>query len=151
MLATQEAVDTYRKLAKARPDAYLPDLARALNNLGSDLSSLGRPEDAMLATQEAVDTYRKLAKARPDAYLPDLARSLGLRGSLERSAGSLPRAISSLSESLRTIGQLAEGTPQRYGQLASAVARDLVETCHSSGLSPPEDLLEVVDSLLDDE
>ncbi|MBN1608261.1 MAG: trypsin-like peptidase domain-containing protein, partial [Polyangiaceae bacterium] len=32
--ATQEAVDQYRTLARARPDAFLPDLATSLNNLG---------------------------------------------------------------------------------------------------------------------
>ncbi len=29
LAATQEAVDIYRQLAAARPDAFLPDLARA--------------------------------------------------------------------------------------------------------------------------
>ncbi len=31
--AAQEAVETYRKLAQTRPDAFLPDLAMSLNNL----------------------------------------------------------------------------------------------------------------------
>ena len=41
----QEAADTYRQLAAANPDAYLPDLATALNNLGNRLArpGSGRP------------------------------------------------------------------------------------------------------------
>jgi hypothetical protein len=55
--ATQEAVTSYRSLAKTRPDAFLPDLATSLNNLGFMLSELGRREDALAATQEAVTIH----------------------------------------------------------------------------------------------
>ncbi|MGB2985621.1 MAG: tetratricopeptide repeat protein, partial [Phycisphaerae bacterium] len=74
--ACNEAVGHYRKLAEARPDAFLPDLAMSLNNLSNRLSNLGRREEALEACNEAVGHYRKLAEARPDAFLPDLARSL---------------------------------------------------------------------------
>lgn len=50
-------------LAEARPDAFLPDLARSLNNLGNMLSDLGRREDALAATDEAVSIRRALAAA----------------------------------------------------------------------------------------
>ena len=33
LAAAREAADTYRQLAEANPDAYLPNLAGALNNL----------------------------------------------------------------------------------------------------------------------
>ena len=68
--ATQEAVDIFRRLAEARPDAFLPDLALSLNNLGAMQSALGRREDALQATQEATDIRRRLAEARPDASSP---------------------------------------------------------------------------------
>lgn len=67
-------------VAEARPDAFRPDLAMALNNLGAFLSALGRREEALEATREAVEIRRCLAEARPDAFLPDLARSLGVLG-----------------------------------------------------------------------
>ena len=55
----------YRALAQTSPDAFLPDLARSLNNLGHQaLSELGRREEALAATQEAVDIYRRLAQTR---------------------------------------------------------------------------------------
>ena len=49
LAATQEAVDIYRRLAQTRPDAFLPDLAASLNNLGGHLSKLGRREEALAA------------------------------------------------------------------------------------------------------
>jgi hypothetical protein len=51
----------------ARPDAFLPDLAMSLNNLGNRLSGLGRREEALAAAQEAVDIRRRLVQTRPDA------------------------------------------------------------------------------------
>ena len=53
-LAVQEAVDIRRFLAEQRPDAFRPDFAMSLNNLGNRLSDLGRYEKAHEATQEAV-------------------------------------------------------------------------------------------------
>ena len=41
LAASQEAVEICRRLAAARPDAFLPDLAMSLNNLGDRLSDLG--------------------------------------------------------------------------------------------------------------
>ena len=42
----EEAVRLYRELAAANP-AFLPDLASALNNLGSRYSEVGRRQDAL--------------------------------------------------------------------------------------------------------
>jgi hypothetical protein len=80
--AAQEARDIYRRLAAARPDAFLPDLAMSLNILGNRLGDvdsrewwaadirLGRQEAALAAAQEATDIYRHLAAARPDPSCP---------------------------------------------------------------------------------
>ena len=40
--ASQEAVDLGRRLAAARPETFLPDLARKLSNLGMIFSNLGQ-------------------------------------------------------------------------------------------------------------
>ena len=62
LASTLEAVDLYRKLAEARPDAFLPDLAMSLNNLGTMQSALGQREAALASTREAVALYRRLAR-----------------------------------------------------------------------------------------
>ena len=56
-----------RMLAQTRPDAFLPDLARSLNNLGNRLNELGRREEALAATEEAVTIRRTLTQTRSDA------------------------------------------------------------------------------------
>ncbi len=43
LAATQEAVEHYRALAQAHPQAFLPDLAMSLGVHGSVLLALGRP------------------------------------------------------------------------------------------------------------
>jgi hypothetical protein len=57
------AVAIRRTLAAARPDAFLPDLAMAFNNLSADLADLGRPEEALAAKQEADAIQRRLDEA----------------------------------------------------------------------------------------
>ena len=76
LAASEEAVSTYRELAAARPEAFLPGLARSLISQSAFLSGLGRREEALATAEEAVSTFRELAAARPDAFLPDLATSL---------------------------------------------------------------------------
>ena len=85
--ATAEAVEIRRRLAAQRPDAFLPDLATSLNNLGMRLSNLGRREEALQATAEAVEILRRLAAQRPDAFLPDLAMSLNNLGNQAEQPG----------------------------------------------------------------
>ncbi|PZS22982.1 MAG: hypothetical protein DLM61_24855, partial [Pseudonocardiales bacterium] len=48
---TQQAVDTYRRLAQVQPAAYLPPLADALNSLGVCLSDVGDKHGALAPTQ----------------------------------------------------------------------------------------------------
>ena len=54
MEATQEAVTLFRPLAADNPAGHQADLSRALDNLGLQLSEVGRYEEAVEATQEAV-------------------------------------------------------------------------------------------------
>ncbi|MFP2935041.1 tetratricopeptide repeat protein, partial [Pyxidicoccus sp. 3LG] len=69
-----------RGFAARNPDAFQPDLASSLNNLGTMLRDLGRREEALTATEEAVQIYRGLAARNPDAFQPDLAMSLNNLG-----------------------------------------------------------------------
>ncbi|MCK4659188.1 MAG: tetratricopeptide repeat protein, partial [Phycisphaerae bacterium] len=62
-----------RKLAAARPDAFLPYLAGSLNNLGMMLRELGRREEALEAAREAVEQYVRLTPLAPARYLPELS------------------------------------------------------------------------------
>ena len=57
----REAVQSYRELAEASPEAYTPDLAASLNNLANCLSAVGERGEALVAAREAVELYRALA------------------------------------------------------------------------------------------
>ena len=122
--ATQEAVEIRRRLAKDRPDAFLPDLASSLNNLGNRLSDLGRREEALKATQEAVDTYRGLAKDRPDAFLPDLARSLGVLGKCLAADARLRDAVEAFADGMRTLAPAFQQFPPAFASLMGALVSD---------------------------
>lgn len=47
LTASGEAVEMYREVAAARPEAFGPDLARALNTQSNCLAELGQREDAL--------------------------------------------------------------------------------------------------------
>ena len=76
LAAIEEAAGIYRELARARPDAFRPDLAGSLNNLSVQLGDLGRREDALAAIEEAVTIRRELAARWPDAHHHELEQSL---------------------------------------------------------------------------
>ena len=115
LAASEEATDTYRELAAARPDAFRPDLAGGLNNLSNRLGDLGRREDALAAIQEAVSIRRELAAALPDAFGPDLAGSLN---NLSLRLGDLGRredALAAIQEAVSIRRELATARPDAFG------------------------------------
>ena len=111
--AGQEAVDIYRRLAEARPDAFLPQLATSLRNLGKHLSGLDRREETLAVTQEAAGIYRRLAEARPD-LLPDLTDSLNDVGNWLSGLGRREEALAASREAADTQRRLAESRPDDF-------------------------------------
>jgi Tetratricopeptide repeat len=139
--AAQEATDTYRRLAAARPDAFLPDLALSLNNLGGRLSELGRREDALAAAQEATDIYRRLAAARPDAFLPDLAGSLGTLGNCLTALDKVEQALATRREAVATLTPFFLRWPARHAHWMGGLTREYLESCEKLGVEPDAALL----------
>ena len=118
----QEAGGIYRRLAAARPDAYMADLATSLNNMGNCLSALGRHEKALASAQEAVSIQRRLAASRPGAYTADLARSLSNQGTRLSALGRHEDALASAQESADIYRRLAAARPDAYrADLASSL------------------------------
>ena len=112
--AAQEALDLYRDLAKARPDAFRPNLAMSLTNLANCLSHLGQREPALDAGQEASDLYRELAKARPDAFRPNLAMSLNNLANRFSELGQHEPALEAGQEALDLYRDLAKAQPDAF-------------------------------------
>ena len=67
----REIIDIRRKLAAARPDAFLLDLAMSLHNLGIRQSALGRPEAALALAEEALHALWPLFVRLPAAFAVD--------------------------------------------------------------------------------
>ena len=94
----REAVELYRALAEASPQAYMPDLAMSLNNLANRLSAVGERGEALVVAREAVRLRRVLAEASPQAYTPDLAISLNNLANYLSEVGKLNEALETFVE-----------------------------------------------------
>ena len=103
-----------RPLADADSDAYLPDLAVSLNNLGVRLAATGQRQAAVAPAQEAVTIRRQLAQANPDAYLPYLATSLNNLGNRLAATGQRQAALAPAQEAADIYRQLAQANPDAY-------------------------------------
>ncbi|MBN2593666.1 MAG: hypothetical protein JXA81_09185 [Sedimentisphaerales bacterium] len=64
----QWPVDIYRRLAKDRPDAFLPDLARSLGVLGTCLHAATQLHDAVEAFREGVQILKPAFLKLPSAF-----------------------------------------------------------------------------------
>ena len=83
--ASREAVEAYRRLARANPARFEPDLATSLNNLSVRLGEAGDDRAALDVIREAVEIRRRLTGALPARFARDLAQSLyNLTDCLER-------------------------------------------------------------------
>ena len=114
LTAAQEAADLYRGLARARPEAFAPNLAMSLNNLAAMLSNLGRREEALTAAQEAADLYRGLARARPEAFAPNLAMSLNNLAAMLSNLGRREEALTAAQEAADLYRGLARARPEAF-------------------------------------
>ncbi|MGA2206286.1 MAG: tetratricopeptide repeat protein, partial [Terracidiphilus sp.] len=112
--AYAEALATYRKLAEANPDAYLPDVGMTLNNLANLYSNTQRMKEAEQAYAEALALRRKLAEANPDAYLPDVAMTLNNLANLYSDTQRMKEAEQAYVEALDLRRKLTEANPEAY-------------------------------------
>ena len=132
--AAGEATDLYRKLVKARPDAFMPYLAKSLSNLAHVLSDLGRHEEALQAAEEAANLCRELARLRPDAFTPDAAMLLGNLSNALSGLGRREEALAAAEEARDLYRALAEARPDAFNpDLARILAN--VSSMSLKGLS----------------
>ena len=72
-----EALEIRRRLSKVNPQAYEPNVAMTLNNLGNLYSNLYRYKDCASYSLEALKTYRHLAQSNPQRYDSQVIQILG--------------------------------------------------------------------------
>ena len=141
LVAAREAVELYRGLAEASPQAYMPALAASLNNLAAFLSGVGERGEALVAAREAVEVYRVLAEASPQAYMPDLAMSLNNLAIRLSEVGERGEAEEMAREAVEAYRVLAEASPQAY--TTGLVASVTTLACILAVYGHPEEALEV--------
>ena len=110
----EEALQIHRELAQQNPEAYLPDVATSLNNLGNLLSDTNDLKKAQDYYEEALQIRRELAQQNPEAYLPDVAESLNNLGVLLSDTDDLKRAQDYYEEALQIRRELAQQNPEAY-------------------------------------
>ncbi|ERJ68347.1 tetratricopeptide repeat protein, partial [Porphyromonas gingivalis] len=72
----QKALDIRRDLATKNPQAYNPDLAMTLNNLGVLYYQINNRKEAEQAYKEALAIRKILAENNPSAYEIDYAQTM---------------------------------------------------------------------------
>ncbi|MFE3206330.1 tetratricopeptide repeat protein [Embleya sp. NPDC059237] len=114
LAADRHALDIRRRLAKADPAAYEPDLAGSLNNLSIRLGKLGRRTEGLAAIEETVAVRRRLAAADPAAYEPDLAVSLNNLAVRLGEVGHRAEGLATIEEAVEVYRRLAAADPAAY-------------------------------------
>ncbi|GIM88696.1 tetratricopeptide repeat protein [Paractinoplanes toevensis] len=101
-------------------DEGVEQLGRALNNLGSCLSRLGKHRQARAATAEAVTIWRELAAGNPAyrAFLGDALRSVSNR---LRELGEHRQSLTAANEAVLIWQELVNDDPAYRSELARAL------------------------------
>ena len=110
----EEVLRILRELSKQNPEAYLPDVAMSLTNLGNLLLNTNELEQARACYEESLALHRELSEQNPEAYLPDVAGSLNNLGTLLQGTNELQRACDCYEEALEIYRELFEQDPGAY-------------------------------------
>ena len=127
------SADLYRGLARARPEAFTPNLALSLNTLANVLSELGRRQEALTAAQEAADLYRALARARLEAFTPELATSLNTLANVLPELGRREEALTAAQEAVELRRALARARPEAFTPELATRSTPSPTCCRSFG------------------
>ena len=123
----EDNLEALRELAQKNPEAYEPNLAAVLNNLGNLYGATQRFAEAEKSYIEARDLYRKLAQKNPEAYEPDLAAVLNNLGVLYRATQRLAEAEKAYGEALALYRKYAERSPEVFEKDVRRVERLVAE------------------------
>ena len=136
LIAAQEAVGIYKRLAKNNPAAYEPNLAMSINNLANHLIQTGDRPSALIAAQEAVDIRRRLAKTNLAAYEPDLAMSISNLANHLSQIGDHPGALIAALEAVDIRRRLANTNPAAYEPVLAESINNLANRLSQTGDRP---------------
>ena len=110
----EKVLQELRELSKQNQEAYKPNVAMTLNNLGNLLSATNELKQAQAHYEEALEIHRELAKQNPEAYKPDVAMTLNNLGTLFSDTNKLKQAQAHYEEALKIRRELAKRNPEAY-------------------------------------
>ena len=140
-----QAVDFYRELVAAHPEAFRPALAGSLNNQATRLSEVGQSAEALAAINQTIDLYRELAAVQPDRFAPDLATSFGAWGKILVAQGQFAEAANVFAQGLVALLPLMQNQPEAVGRLFAQLLTDWGRAGRELGLprsEQPEELFQ---------
>ena len=121
----EKVLQELRELSKQNPEAYKPDVARTLNDLGTLLYAINDLKQAQDYYEEALEIYRELAEQNPEAYKPYVAMTLNNLGALLYAINDLKQAQDYYEEALEIRRELAEQNPESYKPDVAATLNNL--------------------------
>ena len=121
----EEVLQALRELAKQNLEAYKPDVATTLNNLGNLLRNTNDLKQAQDYYEEALQIRRELMGKNPEAYKPDVATTLNNLGSLLRATNDLKKAQDYYEEALQIRRELREKNPEAYKPYVATTLNNL--------------------------
>ena len=122
LAASEELVRLHRALASCSGDAFLPELASALNNLSERLSDFDRREEALAAGEELVKLNREVAGRNAGAFLPELASALNNLSERLSDFDRNEEALAAAEESVKLYREVAGPDAAAFlPELASAL------------------------------
>ncbi|MBK8567802.1 MAG: tetratricopeptide repeat protein [Saprospiraceae bacterium] len=107
----RKALDIQRRIAAKNPEAFMPELAGTLNNLGLLLNANDSFTEAEKSFDEALKILRKLVDRNPKMYLLPLAKTLHHLGNLKTDIENYDEAEKFYKEALSIKRKLAEKNP----------------------------------------
>ena len=122
----EKVLQELRELSKQNPEAYKPDVAMTLNNLGVLFSDTNKLKQAQDYYEEALEIRRELAKQNPEAYKPDVAMTLNNLGILHKNTNDLKQAQAYYEEALEIYRDLAKQNPEAYKPNVAMTLNNLV-------------------------
>lgn len=121
LTASEETVKLLEDLAANDPKR-LPDLARALDNLGVRYAATGRHSEALATARRAVALWRRLEPRNPKAFTGELARSLSNLSNLCSASGDGQAALKASQEAVRHYRRAVQFDENRWkAELATAL------------------------------
>ena len=110
----REAANQVRDLAERRPDAFEPDLARVLSDLGVRLGLAGETHDALEVTREAVFINEALRDRYPGRFEAELAMSVDNLSLRLRAVGRADESVERAREAATLFAGLVNAGEDTY-------------------------------------